>query len=211
MKIRIIGDVHQQYQDYFEATKDCDGSIQIGDMGFDYSPLDKIDPIKHCFFGGNHESYDKLYDLEHNIGNYGRIFNNKIFFVRGAWSIDQKYRTPELDWFSEEELSEKNLELATICYLENKPEIMLTHESPFNLLQYLDLNPRFAKSYGFEDSLIKTRTNQALQNMLDNHKPKLWIYGHYHKDFDKTIDGTRFICLCCDKRFKCKQYFDIEV
>jgi hypothetical protein len=31
--------------------------------------------------------------------------------------------------------------------------------------------------------------------MFIGHKPKLWIFGHWHVPFDEVIAGTRFICL----------------
>lgn len=31
------------------------------------------------------------------------------------------------------------------------------------------------------------------------HKPKLWIFGHYHHNIDRVINGCRFICIdSCD-------------
>src|SRR5262245_14865759 len=27
------------------------------------------------------------------------------------------------------------------------------------------------------------------------HKPKLWVFGHWHRSFDKALRSTRFVCL----------------
>jgi len=40
-----------------------------------------------------------------------------------------------------------------------------------------------------------TLASNGLQIMFDMHRPKLWIFGHYHQDFDDVIKGTRFVCL----------------
>jgi hypothetical protein len=34
-----------------------------------------------------------------------------------------------------------------------------------------------------------------LQQMFDVHKPKHWVFGHYHIRRDFEIDGTQFHCL----------------
>lgn len=31
--------------------------------------------------------------------------------------------------------------------------------------------------------------------MFTAHKPKLWLFGHWHMPFDEVVSGTRFICL----------------
>lgn len=31
--------------------------------------------------------------------------------------------------------------------------------------------------------------------MFEMHQPRIWLFGHWHFDFDGVIDGTRFICL----------------
>jgi len=42
-KITFIGDVHGRIPEYLDLIKDCEYSIQLGDMGFDYSLLKNID------------------------------------------------------------------------------------------------------------------------------------------------------------------------
>ena len=38
-KIRFIGDVHQRYEGYFPLLWDVEYSIQVGDLGLDYTYL----------------------------------------------------------------------------------------------------------------------------------------------------------------------------
>ena len=40
-----------------------------------------------------------------------------------------------------------------------------------------------------------SRTRQAFDAMMSIHRPKLWIFGHWHRSRNEMIDGTRFICL----------------
>ena len=152
-------------------------------------------------------SLDDRYDMEHPVflGDYGLHEVPgfpPIFFCRGAWSIDQAYRRRrqefpnkgEVTWWPDEELSHEVLEKAIGFYKESKPEIVVTHECPHDMVQFVT-NPEFCLNFGFPPGTIKTRTNLALQAMWEAHKPKLWAFGHYHARWDEAIDGTRFICL----------------
>ena len=215
MKIRIIGDIHQEFKHYFRHIGPCDRSIQIGDLALNYKMLKDVDPDKHVFFGGNHDNYDVIKQIPNNIGDFGPSpFSSKVFFIRGAWSIDQKCRKEGISWWREEELSDLEIANAYDMYKLFKPEIMLSHECPFSLLKHLKLDPNFARNYGYyaPDSCIKTRTNLLLDGCFQTHKPKLWLFGHYHRDFDMTIDGTRFRCLTGDGCNNAKNhYMDIEI
>jgi len=31
--------------------------------------------------------------------------------------------------------------------------------------------------------------------MFEIYQPELWVFGHFHKEFDRRIDGTRFVGL----------------
>ena len=71
-KIRIIGDVHQYYDSYFSLAEECEYSLQVGDMGFNYEPLKQLDSNNHKFIGGNHDNYDTYNSCSHVIeSDYG--------------------------------------------------------------------------------------------------------------------------------------------
>ena len=135
---------------------------------------------------------------ENFIGNFGiwqvpetkpgGDHGNFIFFVRGAWSIDFAYRTLGRDIWENEELTQDEFERAFQMYSETKPSIVVTHTCP----QLLDDHLEFDFGNG---CAVKTRTGVNLQRMFDIHKPKLWVFGHHHQEFDKIIDGCRFVCL----------------
>jgi len=178
-----------------------------------YHPLDGKDKTKHNFFGGNHNEYP--IQSEYNLGDFGTIPQSQdVFFIRGAWSIDKKYRVEGVSWWRDEELTIQRADEAYNAYCLAKPKVMLTHEAPFSLLSHLDLDPNFARIMGHNttDGMIKTVTNTLLQKCLDYHKPDIFIFGHYHRDFNKIINNTRFICLTADRNlFKKQKYLDINI
>jgi predicted phosphodiesterase len=191
--LRIISDVHGKFQQYEKLTKTCDESIQVGDMGFDYSYLNKhIDPKKHKFFKGNHDLYTEHQDAKphHLLKDFGMIDEYPIFIIRGAWSIDWLYRTPGFDWFENEELSENEFDQCLEEYKKAKPNIVLSHTCPQEVK--LDILDNCDTLSNGKDYL--TRTELRLQDMFDYHRPHLWIFGHWHIKYNKNFNGTKFLC-----------------
>ncbi len=185
---RIIGDVHGKHGQYHLLIRKAKFTLQIGDFGFDYETLSSVDPKRHRVIGGNHDNYDKVGQCPNFLGDYG-IHNipefGDIFFVRGALSVDRHIRTESLDWWPEEELSIANCYAAIALYSKVKPEFVVTHTCPITIVPHV-----MASSY-----VIPSRTGQLLEEMFAIHQPKRWVFGHYHRSWSKTIDGTSFTCL----------------
>lgn len=93
-KIRIISDVHGKYIGYFNRLDDCEYSICLGDLGFNYDLLYHLNHVNHRVLGGNHDNYSTLFDYPGNMGDFGEFTLNGItgFFIRGAFSIDWSWR-----------------------------------------------------------------------------------------------------------------------
>ena len=207
-KVRIIGDVHGKYEEYFPLTEDCDYSLQIGDMGFQYSPLNVLDSKKHKFFAGNHDNYDIYFKTRHALwglthtNNYGPSDHGGLnfFFVRGGFSIDWQprqrsyFRGSPKSWWEGEELLLEDMWDCFAEYKSCKPEIVITHECPRSISSKVG-NNSVLSNFGYDPKTFSTRTSELLQAMLDAHRPKLWIFGHYHVAFDQNINGTNFVCL----------------
>ena len=203
-KITIIGDVHGCFEQYLNIIKDAQYSIQVGDFGFatEWKKLVdfNIDPHRHKIVLGNHEDYHGI-RREYALKDYGYInwyvgsdFKEpithenawfKFFTVRGAYSIDRDFRTIGIDWWPQEELSHEELAKAINLYEKVKPEIVICHECPKNvsaqLFRLLNVH--------------STRTTMAMDAMFGIHKPKIWIFGHWHESIAEYINGTLFVCL----------------
>jgi len=195
LKIRIIGDVHGKVSAYHRLIKNTKYSIQVGDFGFkkDWDKLKKlrVNYEKHKIIPGNHDDYDNL-NLDYTFNkDYGMInfahpeFN--FFFVRGAWSIDHKYRMLGRDLWEQEEIDYKELQLTIEQYGDEKPDIIFTHDCPGDHTGISTIM--------FQHNWTPNRTSLALQRMWDIHHPKLWVFGHWHQDLMYNCLGTTFICL----------------
>jgi len=189
--VRIIGDVHGKINEYKKITEDCSHSIQIGDIGFKKEwdrVANEIPGDKHKIIAGNHDDYDTLTNVENYLGDFGgdlTTFGTTFFFVRGAYSLDSKIRTMNIDIWPEEEIRYSKLGMAIEIYEKVKPEIVLTHDAPKPATMEM-FNP---------DCHYPSRTVEALNQMLKIHQPKLWIFGHWHLTSYKKINDTMFICL----------------
>lgn len=202
--VRIVGDVHGKILKYVDIVKDVSHSVQVGDMGFEYSQLNVLSHYHHVFFGGNHENYDTYYDTLHRVGNgnYGKftLDNLDLFFIRGEFSIDKavrlKYERLGLGkgWWIQEELNDLQMKMALNSYEKVKPKIMLSHGCPDEIARMIG-NPKILQAYGFDDKKFTTCTQTLLQNCFDIHQPDIWVFGHFHMNLDFPYKNTRFICL----------------
>ena len=198
--IRIIGDCHGAIRNthvgrsYKGLINGIPYSVQLGDLGFDYSPLDDVDPIRHRVIMGNHDNYDAI--PPHALGDYGThvipLKNGsefKFFFIRGAFSIDQYRRILGISYWANEELSWEQMYAMIPVWEKEKPEIVISHDCPASLLPLVGCP--------FRD-LKPSRTCNIMDNLFALHKPKLWIFGHHHQNkvMKNVFDSnTTFICL----------------
>jgi len=212
--LRIIGDVHGQLDDenlmtrgaptYSQLIAAAPYSIQIGDMGdgatYDFLKS-RVDPARHRFFPGNHDHYDQL--PPHSLGDYGAVKwgGVDLFFVRGAASTDRdKLLRVGRDlgrtlWFAEEELTDAQMLHAEQQYLTAQPRIMLTHDAPTSIARFAWQHARRLGPPNPEAVFQPSRTNEFLARLFIQHAPKLWLFGHHHRDCQTRDGETLFVCV----------------
>ena len=106
-------------------------------------------------------------------------------FIGGAHSIDWQYRIKGFSWWEDEELSQPRMLEIMDTYMKVKPDVMVTHDAPIVVIKEMHSHHMFDNS----------RTQQFFQALWNEHKPKLWIFGHHHKSFRTYISDTEFVCL----------------
>jgi hypothetical protein len=227
--IYFIGDVHGKIAEYTRILKRDVGTapcLQLGDMGLGFSGT--VLPIQlpqHSFIRGNHDDPAACRAHRNYAGDYGTLSGVAlnlaevpypvVFFCGGAISIDSEWRKawnaqeqwewtkwksksstpPRKVWWEDEEMSQADLDEALALYVATKPDIVATHEAPTKAAEFL-------LAHGFRPEKREcayTRTSRTLQQMLDAHQPKRWLFGHYHRDMEFTlgskVNGTIFNCL----------------
>lgn len=216
-KYRIIGDIHGNYNVYKNLIKDVDYSIQVGDMGVGFGSRDRTlaidtfdqngpardwlgphkndEMLNHRFIRGNHDNLEACLENTHWIPDGS--MHDKFFCVGGALSIDAQWRTAGVNYWANEELTISELNKIISDYETLKPDYVITHECPESIVPHL--------FDWYNKQRFPSRTRQAFQTMFEIHKPKLWVFGHWHADRMKSFDNTLFVCL---NEFS---YIDVEV
>ena len=211
---RIIGDVHTQIieddlacsdcQSYVEIIANASYSVQLGDMGDgkSYNQLvDSVDFNRHKFFPGNHDHYNSL--PPHSLGDFGAVQLGDVnfFFIRGATSIDRPqlvrlgYELGKTLWFEEEELTEEQMIAAEQAFLQDRPAILISHDAPTHIARLAWENARNMRYPNPEDYFVASKTNSFLDRILEISAPRLWVFGHHHKDWKYHEGETQFVCV----------------
>jgi predicted phosphodiesterase len=201
-KTRYIGDVHGYVRELQlvlnNLPQEVTSVVQVGDMGVGFEKskywhtnLDDMMVRKNAkFIRGNHDSPNECKKMKSWIPDSTVI--NDVMYMGGAWSIDHHWRTMGIDMWEDEELSYADLNIAINMFELAQPRVMVTHDCPAEIA--LELFIKTGNSLGGKNQ-FKTRTASALQAMFEVHQPDLHIFGHWHTDVDKVVNGTRFICL----------------
>lgn len=184
MKIKFVGDIHENIDEFSKILETSEDHVfQLGDLGVGqrHTPKRKFENL-HCdqgwsFIQGNHDDPSHCMKSKFFKGRYGYDEFLKMFWVSGAFSPENQD-----PWWRGEQLSKKEMIDVLELWQCSMPKVMVTHSAPMFI----------AKELGFPRP---TFTKSLLQDLFNFHKPDIWLFGHYHKSFKKTVAGTDFICL----------------
>lgn len=125
------------------------------------------------------------------------IMGRSVVSLGGAASIDRDWRTPGVDWWPEEEITDGQVEAA----LAWDAQVLLTHESPeetpiLQVRAVIDRGPDFLPG----DVATRARRSRGqVQRVWDGLRPELLVHGHFHiTGYGETRDGRRVVSLGCD-------------
>jgi len=105
----------------------------------------------------------------------------------GANSIDKNYRTWGVDWFPQEmipysefyKLQERNIK---------KIDIVISHTCPNEFV------PILSKVDAYLNTHVDS-SQEVLSAILNEYKPDLWYFGHFHKGLSDKYNNTYWYCL----------------
>lgn len=211
--LRAVGDLHgcidnrSRFNDlpsFMELCKDAGKDnyvVQLGDFGFDYTLLDKLDSNGVKIVLGNHENLDTAFNYPHILHRFGPCtlgpFN--FFFVSGGFSVDKNYRIKDQQvtgfksWWSNEELSQEEGRSCLDLYEQIKPDVVMAHDCPASISSMIG-NPEILIAFGWPKDMVSS-TQELLQQMVDVHSPRLFLFGHHHKEFHIRYHDTDYYCL----------------
>ena len=199
---RFIGDLHGKEKYIPRCTAQGIATIAVGDVGIDdvTSPYYKL-PVPQgsnfSYIRGNHDNPGLVITDPHYIGNAAVApvtFDIHIALLSGGFSTDRASRTPGKDWWEDEELSQEDFDWWMEQVRDVQPDVIVTHSAPPLVFPFI----------GVPSGNFRSRTDRFLDVVSYFIKPKVWIFGHYHRSADVRLNtvtgredpnGTRFICL----------------
>lgn len=197
--VRFIGDIHGEVTGpYSRAVRNCEESVQVGDFGRGFlhpGIAETVDTFHtnnpgHKFIRGNHDDPADCARAPGWIKDGTYDADREIMYIGGAWSIDYALRVPGRNWWPDEELSVPELARIHAEYVYHRPRVVVTHDCPHSVAMQLFFRPPFDTSNYF-----RTRTSEALEAMLREYQPDLWVFGHWHEDHRVKLWGTEFVCI----------------
>jgi Icc-related predicted phosphoesterase len=209
----FVGDVHGRWESLLDHihNNDPDIVVQTGDFGywprfsvihrgcseFAKELVELGIPLYFC--DGNHEDHESIaLHIKKSVstmiypgvyyckrGSMLQVGDHKILFYGGATSIDRDMRTPKYDWFEEEVL--RLSETETLTDEQRACDIVVSHTAPEKFF-----DDRIVNGLRFEDE-----SRYALDQVYEQVKPTLWVFGHFHKKFEGMYENTEWKGLDC--------------
>jgi Icc-related predicted phosphoesterase len=200
--IYVLGDLHGDWiklHNIQEHLNTDDVIIQVGDFGIYERELNNLAiefpngfPCKVYVIDGNHEDFniinawskDELTEFHKNFfyvpRGYVMEIEGKLFgFLGGAESIDKAWRTPGVDWFAEERVSQDDVDKLHKNVDGRELDVLVAHCPP----QFVNQAnfPRLRESdwelpLGWIDESA-WKVSKAYWAV----KPKMMYCGHMHK------------------------------
>lgn len=183
--LTIIGDVHGKISEYVKLCGNTD-TLQLGDMGAGFVEIPVL-PLSHRWFRGNHDAPEIAKSHPNYMGDYGYDTEHDVFYIAGGFSIDWHLRLVGISWWPDEELSWRDMSKCQTLYREMRPMTVVSHEGPPQATV-----PMFERSVG---RIHPSSTSLFLGELLEFHRPSVWIFGHWHVDCELGVCGTTFVCL----------------
>lgn len=173
--------------------------VQVGDFGFgwDENYLEALDCILDdasapdvVWLDGNHEGFDALEE----IGAFGaesatRTSERTWYLPRGytwewqgrhcmsmggAYSVDKPYRTPHVDWWPQEEITDADVQRAQDA---GHVDVLFAHDA---FAGYKVPGPHAAWKQAGEFDRLSLPNRLRTLDVAGSAKPSLYIHGHYH-------------------------------
>jgi len=155
------------------------------------------------FCPGNHECWEELL-LNTSVPThlYSNVYYMKrgatltlpdgriVLFMGGAISIDKSSRTQGVDWFPQELIPYSEFYKLKESGID-KVDIVISHTCPTEFNQFL----RVKRVYKEWENKFKDSSQQVLSAILEEYKPKLWYFGHFHVSMKGTHQQTKWYCL----------------
>ena len=200
-------------------------AIQVGDFGFykDLMVQARAErlryPVPLHVIDGNHEDHPwlrralllgmaKSWQRESNLLYQPRpsvavIGGSRVGFLGGALHVDQPQRHNLFSGFPNYILRRQR-EHAAALFNRERPELIVTHSCPsrigIGIRSSAEMQPGVAEhiaAAGFDpgpdDDCGEVELGRLWLEL--SYRPRAWVFGHFHRAHQATVEGTRFACV----------------
>lgn len=138
----------------------------------------------------------------------------QLLAIGGAHSVDRWRRQPHITWWSQEEITASE---AHHALAHDDVDVILSHDvcnQGFRLLvefdHYDDKEREHVQEKRAEAFPEAQRNRATLEALYEQHRPRLWLHGHYHAHYVGTTATTTFYGLRNNKNFGSHAVLDCQ-
>lgn len=182
----FVGDIHGKVE-YLPRNVNA---VQVGDMGVGFVDVPALPNIK--FIRGNHDNPELCQTHPCYIGDWK--LHQGVLYIGGAGSIDRAWRTEGVDWWRNEELTNKQMLqlMEAIDPLFNEVTAVVAHDAPRQVYSTIIPGKPIIDRFGMP---------RFLDAVLERYRPKTWVCGHFHIRHTFKDGATTFHVLGeCEQR-----------
>ena len=221
MNIQLLGDLHGHVEllpallQSARMKYNIKAALQVGDFGFYKGVSGRIPPlpVPVYAFDGNHEDHRLLALAVAQkltaFGSRGQITYRRRseVFTLGGVSIGCIGGALNADRSQESEnhpnwVTDGDVDRAAYVFNAEQPEIILAHSCPHSIGVGMKANKNMAYCVasfceGFNTGPMNDCGEPGLTRLWERltYRPKLWLFGHFHRFHRATVDGCRFVCV----------------
>lgn len=155
---------------------------------------------------GNHEDFSRRHEFNSpdrpmttHLGRGERWtwWGKRFMALGGAFSVDRFARSENVGWWAEEELSFEEIEYATRH--DGIPvDVVIAHDCPTGVfIPGIGADAATQTRGEWPDHMLHgaLKHRDKVRDVWDALRPSLWINGHYHRRYEASFQGTRFVGL----------------
>jgi hypothetical protein len=109
--------------------------------------------------------------------------------------LEMSRQVGKLLWHAQEELTDAEMKAAERAYVAARPTIMLSHDAPTEIARQAWAHAMRLAPPNPEAAYRPSRTSEFLARLWRQHAPRLWAFGHYHRDWSDRSGPTTFHCV----------------